>query len=92
MLTLYKEVSPTFKVGRCLLHDRLKERNLSQQELADKIHMPRQQVSDYANDRITMSLRNAKVIASAINCRIEDLYEWIPIKPSDRSTKKGGKA
>jgi DNA-binding XRE family transcriptional regulator len=54
---------------------------MTQQELANKVRMSKQQISDYANNRVTMSLKNAKTIASALRCHIDDLYEWIPIEP-----------
>lgn len=78
----------TFKVGRCRLQECLRIAGLSQQELAAKVKMPAQQISDYANDRITMSLRNAKSIAHAIGCSIDNLYEWEQIPPSQRSRKR----
>ncbi|WP_088832606.1 helix-turn-helix transcriptional regulator [Paenibacillus tyrfis] len=65
-----------YKPGRCLLHFRLKEVGMTPQDLADRIQMPRQQISDYANDRYKMGLANAKTIAMAIGCSIDDLYEW----------------
>jgi DNA-binding XRE family transcriptional regulator len=71
-----------------LLQQRLREIGMTQQELADKVHMPKQQISDYANDRVVMSLKNAKNIASAINCAIDDLYEWIPIDPHEYKRSK----
>jgi Helix-turn-helix. len=84
----FREVFETYKVGRCLLQQRLREIGMSQQELANKVNMPKQQISDYANDRVVMSLKSAKNIASAINCAIEDLYEWIPIDPPKRKRKR----
>jgi transcriptional regulator with XRE-family HTH domain len=71
-----------------LLQQRLQEIGMTQQELADKVHMPKQQISDYVNNRVTMSLKNAKNIASAINCTIDDLYEWIPIDPREYKRSK----
>lgn len=65
-------------VGRCLLHDLLTERHMTITELANNINMPKQQLSDYANDRFKMSILNAKRIAIALNCHIDDLYEWLP--------------
>lgn len=70
----------TFEVGKCLLHKRLREARMTQQELADKIGMKRQQVSDYANNRKVMSAKTMKVISHAIGCSMEDLYEWIPTR------------
>ncbi|WP_338463483.1 hypothetical protein V5G20_18010 [Brevibacillus borstelensis] len=46
--------------------------------------MPPSQVSDWANDVKKMSLANAKTVAHALQIPIDDLYEWIPVKPSER--------
>ncbi|QDX93595.1 XRE family transcriptional regulator [Brevibacillus laterosporus] len=75
----------TFKVGRCRLYERLQLAGMTQTELAEKIHMKRQQVSDYANNRNVMSLSNAKAIAHTLGCQIDDLYEWVEIPPSERN-------
>jgi DNA-binding XRE family transcriptional regulator len=66
-----------YKVGRCLLQKRLNEIVMTQQQLSEKIHMPKQQISDYATNRKRMSLGTAKTIADALNCTIDDLYEWV---------------
>ncbi|QHZ58640.1 helix-turn-helix transcriptional regulator [Brevibacillus sp. NSP2.1] len=74
----------SFKVGRCLLADRLREAKMTQQELCEKLDMPPSQVSDWANDVKKMSLGNAKTVAHALRIHIDDLYEWIPVKPTER--------
>lgn len=74
----------SFKVGRCLLARRLREAKMTQQELCEKLNMPPSQVSDWANDVKKMSLANAKTVAHALQIPIDDLYEWIPVKPSER--------
>jgi transcriptional regulator with XRE-family HTH domain len=66
-----------FKVGRCLLQKRLNQLGLTQQQLSDRINMPKQQVSDYATNRRRMSIETARTISSALKCKIEDLYEWV---------------
>ncbi|WP_200411401.1 helix-turn-helix transcriptional regulator [Virgibacillus salexigens] len=68
-----------YKVGRCLLQFRLDQSFMTQQELADKLGVTKQQISKYVLDRQKMSLQVAKNIASILNCRIEDLYEWIEV-------------
>jgi transcriptional regulator with XRE-family HTH domain len=72
------------QVGRCLLQKLLRERGLTQQDIANRLQMPRQQVSDYANNRIVMSLRTAKAIAYVLGCHIDDLYEWFISPPSKK--------
>lgn len=66
-----------YRTGRCLLKQLLKERKMSQQELADKVKLPRQRISDYANMRTKkMDLDTARTISDALKCSIHDLYEW----------------
>lgn len=65
-----------YKVGNCLINDRLKERHLTQAELAKKTGIPRQQINDFTSNRRVATLGNAKSIADVLKCRIEDLYEF----------------
>lgn len=65
-----------FKVGKCLLSDRLLEADLTQTELAELTMIPKSQISEYVNNKHTMSLETAKRISHELNCNIEDLYEW----------------
>lgn len=64
------------EVGRCLISDRLRERHMTQQELADLSGISKSQISDYISKRVIMSLKNAKRIAIVLKCHIDDLYEW----------------
>lgn len=77
-----------FLPGNCLLHDLLKERKLSSQELADKVNMSKQQISNYANNENKMSLGNAKTIAHALGVHIDELYQWKITTRKIRSRKK----
>lgn len=74
----------SFKVGRCLLARILKEAKMTQRELCEKLNMSQSQVSDWVNDVKKMSLSNAKSVAHVLRVHIDDLYEWIPIDPSER--------
>lgn len=76
------------KAGRCLLQLRLAEAGLTQQDIVDRLNMTRSQVSDYAHNRRLMGLETAVSIAGVIGCRVEELYEWIPIPPSVRKRSK----
>lgn len=67
----------TLQVGKCLLSEVLKEKNMTPQELAYKLDMPKQQISAYIHNKKVMTLRTAMTIALALGCNIEDLYEWI---------------
>lgn len=67
----------SFHQGKCLLLERLKEARISQNELADKVDLPRQRINDYAHGRKLMSASTMYTISKAIGCRMESLYEWI---------------
>ncbi|OAJ75129.1 hypothetical protein AYJ08_05795 [Brevibacillus sp. SKDU10] len=77
-----------FVAGRCLLKQRLKSVRMTQRDLASRAGMPEQQISDYVNGRIKMSLDNARTLSHILQCSIEDLYEWEQIAPSQRSRSK----
>lgn len=71
-----------FKVGRCLVPAILKEKGMIQQDLADRLFMSPQQVSDYCTNRKKMELETAKAFAHTLGCHIDDLYDWIEFTPS----------
>lgn len=77
----------SFKRGRCLLKKRLKEIRRSQDWLADKMNRSKQQISDYANDRVAMSIETAKNASHAIGCHIDDLYDWFEV-PDNRKSRR----
>lgn len=64
-------------IGRCLLQDLLDARGLSHVQLSDKTKIAASQISEYAKNKRGMSLINAKKIAIALKCCIDDLYEFI---------------
>lgn len=68
-----------FVVGRCLLGSLLNQRGMTQTELAVELGVTRQQVSKYVLNQQKMSLQTAKNISYILNCRIDDLYEWIRV-------------
>lgn len=72
-----------YKVGRCLLRARLDDAGMSQIELASKLGITVQQINKYVRNRQRMSLQVAKNIAVILNCRIEDLYEWIEVSSKE---------
>lgn len=67
----------TYRPGRCLLRQILKAQKKSQQWLADETGIDKYRISHFANNRGLMHLSTAKTIAEALNCHIDDLYEWI---------------
>jgi putative transcriptional regulator len=63
-------------IGKCLLLKLLRSRGMSQADLSAITGIAASTISLYIkNDRI-MELRNAKKIAIALKCCIDDLYEW----------------
>lgn len=67
----------TFVVGRCLLLSLLRDRKMTQVDLAIITDISVTQINKYVHNKKEMSLGTAYIIASAINCKIEDLYEWV---------------
>lgn len=68
-----------YRVGRCLLRDLLRDARMTQKELAMRLGVTSQQVSKHVRDIQRMSIQVAYNIASILNCKIEDLYEWIEV-------------
>jgi transcriptional regulator with XRE-family HTH domain len=73
-------VASLYEVGKCLLADKLQQAQMTQQELADKLGVTRQQINSYARDRRIMTVQIAKNIAEILNCEIDDLYTWIHVE------------
>jgi transcriptional regulator with XRE-family HTH domain len=85
------EVFYTFKVGRCRIQELLDAKGMTQQELADKTGMSKQYINDKARNlrgKHGMWIDSAKTIASALNCSIDDLYEWIPAQEAKGKSKR----
>ncbi len=64
------------EVGKCLLPELLYERKMTQVDLETKTGIDRRQINSYIKGHRRMSLVNAKIIATALKCVIDDLYEW----------------
>ena len=69
----------SYIVGRCLLRKRLKEADITQQEIAEKMGVTVQQINKYVLNKQKMSIQTAKNVSSILKCQIEDLYEWIEV-------------
>lgn len=67
----------TMQIGRCRLKSILRQKQLTQTELAHLLNVSPQRISDYANDRVTMSLQMAVNCAYALDVPVVDLYQWI---------------
>lgn len=65
-----------YDVGKCLLSDRLSQARMTQQELADRLGVARQQIHHYTSNNRIMTLQIAKNIAYILSCEMDDLYEW----------------
>lgn len=66
-----------FDVGKCRLNEILKDKKMTQVELADKLGMKKQQLNAYANNETIMSYKTAKNISFQLNVQMEDLYDFI---------------
>lgn len=65
------------EIGQCLISILLERRGMSLGQLSNLTGISKQRLSDYANGvRPSMNIKTAKIIAIALNCSIEDLYEW----------------
>jgi len=53
---------------------------MSQQELAERLGVARQQIHSYTSGKRLMTLPIARNIAHVLHCDINDLYEWIPVE------------
>lgn len=76
-------IKKLYKVGKCKLSDRLKEADLSQQQLSEMCNIPKSQISEYVNNKHIMSIETAKNISIHLKCNIEDLYEFNTVADDD---------
>lgn len=72
------------KIGRCRLRSILRARKLRQTHFAEMVGMSKQQINDYVNNRVIMSIETARRFAKILDCQIDDLYEWEEDGPSRR--------
>ncbi|WP_236342496.1 helix-turn-helix transcriptional regulator [Paenibacillus plantiphilus] len=61
---------------RCRIPEHLHRIGKTQQWLADRVAMSKQQMSDYVTMRFVLKIAKAKEIADVLNINIDDLYEW----------------
>lgn len=66
-----------YDVGRCLLLELLHKRHMTQSDLSYITGISRSQINAYIKNKQTMSIPVLKTISVALNCPMEDLYEWI---------------
>lgn len=63
-------------VGKCQLKSLLDEKGMSQQELALRLGVTRQQINKYVKGAVVMSYQVAYNISLILKCSMSDLYEW----------------
>lgn len=63
--------------GKCRLRELLLSANMSQTELARKTGISRQMIVKYIAETSPMPYEQAGKIARALDCKMEDLFEWI---------------
>ncbi|MBU8739765.1 MULTISPECIES: helix-turn-helix transcriptional regulator [Bacillus] len=75
----------TFKVGKCRIPELCSNRGIDQTQLAAKVGLTKQQITDYVSLRNKPSIERAYNLAKILGCSIEDLYEWTEV--SDTKTE-----
>lgn len=68
-----------FRTGKCRLRQILKEKKITQRELADRINMPVNQISDYVNDRRKPTYETAFNLAKGLKVPMEELFSWVEV-------------
>jgi transcriptional regulator with XRE-family HTH domain len=63
-------------IGKCLLPQLLYNHKMTQVDLEHLTGISRRQISEYSRNERKMSLNNARLIAKALRCHIDDLYTW----------------
>ncbi|MBG9548548.1 helix-turn-helix transcriptional regulator [Cytobacillus firmus] len=70
-----------YRIGKCLLSERLRQVGISQAQLAEQLKVTRQQVNKWTTNRQKMSLETAKNVAIILDLNsIDELYEWVPAR------------
>jgi plasmid maintenance system antidote protein VapI len=70
-----------YRIGKCLLSDKLEELEMTPAELARRLDISRQQVGKWVNGEQKMNLQSAKNVATILGLdHADDLYEWVLVK------------
>lgn len=65
-----------FSVGKCLIRDRRLAKGWTQLQLEEKSGVRTPDISAYENEVEIPMLPKAKAIAYALDCTIDELFEW----------------
>lgn len=68
-----------FSVGKCYIRDRRLAKGWTQLQLEEKSGVRTPDISSYENEIETPILIKAKALAYALDCNVDDLYEWIKV-------------
>lgn len=63
------------ELGSCLLQQRLNDRGISREQLAQTLLVKPERIGDYIENKRIMPLKVAISIADTIKCDVFDLYE-----------------
>lgn len=69
-------ITLAYKVGKCQLPILLHKTGMSQQELATRLGVSRQQINKYNKNRVVMSYQVAYNVSVILGCSMSELYEW----------------
>jgi DNA-binding XRE family transcriptional regulator len=70
-----------WEAGRCLLRKLRAAKGISQERLSELSNVARSTISALENDKYVINdLTVARSLASALDCRIDDLYQWTRTK------------
>lgn len=73
-------------LGSCLLVQRLQDSGMTLEELATILFYKPERLTDYIENKRIMPLKTAISIADTLHCRVNDLYELVPLSNEFRST------
>ncbi|WP_226568197.1 helix-turn-helix transcriptional regulator [Bacillus stratosphericus] len=67
----------TFKIVKCRISELCSKRGIDQTQLAAKVGLTKQHITDYVSLRNIPSIERAYNISHVLGCAPEDLYEWL---------------